>query len=40
MRQKEEDVKFTSCMNDVRNLCAAAARVGMSFMPAEVADKR
>ena len=39
LRQQAEDVKFTSCMNDVRNLCAAAARVGMSFMPAEVAER-
>ena len=32
LRQKSEDMKFTSCMNDVRNLCASTARVTMSFM--------
>ena len=38
LRQKEEDLKFTSCMNDVRNVCTSTARVTMSFMAAEVAE--
>ena len=39
LRQRIEDMKFTSCMNYVRNLCAATSRVSMSFMPAEVAER-
>jgi hypothetical protein len=39
LRQRDEDLKFTSCMNDVRNLCASTARVTMSFMAAEVAER-
>jgi hypothetical protein len=39
VRQKQEDLKFTSCMNDVRNLCTSTARVTMSFMAAEVAER-
>ena len=39
LRQTAEDMKFTSCMSDVRNLYAATARVGMSFMAAEVAER-
>ena len=39
LRQKDADLKFTSCMNDVRNLCTSTARVTMSFMAAEVAER-
>ena len=39
LRQKSEDMKFISCMNDVRNLCVSKARVAMSFMAAEVAER-
>ena len=39
LRQKAEDMKFTSCMNDVRNLCATTTKVNMSFMAAEVAER-
>jgi hypothetical protein len=39
LRQKAENMKFTSCMNDVRSLCAATARVSMSFMAADVAER-
>ena len=32
-------MKFTSCMNDVRNFCAATAHVSTSFMAAAVAER-
>lgn len=38
-RQIAEDMKFTSCMNDVRNLCISTVRVTTSFMAAEVAER-
>ena len=38
-KQKSEDMKFTSCMNDIRNLCVSTVRVTMSFMAAEVAER-
>jgi hypothetical protein len=39
LRQTAGDVKFTSCMNDVRSLCAATAQVSMSFMAADVDER-